>query len=427
MLPQCMVEVAQQQTDALPGVPRRQLVVVRNAGRCRAAQGHRVPLGISFLIQYQLPDIAPSSRTPMRIPNRPRRIRHPLLLLSTLLALAGCHRDPPSPAARPALTVTVTSGQPATVPLELLATGDIVGWQEAVIAPEIGGYRVEDVLVDAGDRVRKGQELVRLSTALLAAEVASRAAALRQAEADERNTAASLRRGEAIVASGALSAADLDRLQAAEAAAAARVEAARAEHDAARTRLGLAHIRAPDDGVITSRQAAVGQVVQVGTELLRFLRRGRLEWRAEVPEGKLGLVAAGQRASIVTPDGRTLAGTVRRLGPRVQAGDRSAIAFVDLQSVADVVSGMFASGRIHLGERSGLMVPTAAVVNQDGYSYVFVLGHESRVARRPVKTGTRIGERIEITAGLGPAERIVDRGAGLLKDGDLVRVVAAAP
>jgi len=363
----------------------------------------------------------------MRIPNGPCRIHYTAPLLVTLLALAGCHGDPPAPAARPALTVTATTGRPATVPLELLATGDIVGWQEAVIAPEIGGYRVEDVLVDAGDRVRKGQELVRLSTALLAAEADSRAAALRQAEAEAGNAAAALRRGSAIVASGALSVADLERLQATEAAAAARVEAARAEHDAARTRLGLAHIRAPDDGVVTSRQAAVGQVVQVGTELLRFLRRGRLEWRAAIPEGQLGLVAAGQRASITTPEGRVLAGTVRRVGPRVQASDRSAIAYVDLESAAGVVSGMFASGRLHLGERRGLVVPTAAVVNQDGYSYLFVLGRERRVQRRLVKTGTRIGERIEITAGLGPGERLVDRGAGLLKDGDVVRVVASAP
>lgn len=320
----------------------------------------------------------------MRIPNGPRRIHHPGLLLAALLGLAGCDRAPPAPAARPALTVTVTTGRIETVPLELRATGDIVGWQEAVIAPEIGGYRVEDVLVDAGDHVRKGQELVRLSTALLGAEVASRAAALSQAEADERNAAAALRRGEAIVAAGALSAAELDRLQSVEAAAAARVEAARAEHAASRTRLGLARIRAPDDGVITSRKAAVGQVVQVGTELLRFLRRGRLEWRAEIPEGQVGLVEAGQHASVVTPRGRVVEGTVRRVGPWVQASDRSAIAYVDLDAAGDVVSGMFGSGRIRLGERRGLMVPTAAVVNQDGYSYVFVLGLENRVERRLV-------------------------------------------
>ncbi|TAK52378.1 MAG: efflux RND transporter periplasmic adaptor subunit [Gammaproteobacteria bacterium] len=350
-----------------------------------------------------------------------------VVVVAAFLALAGCSRSAPPPAARHELAVTVTTGRTAEVPRELAATGDVVGWQEAVLAPEIGGLRVIEVLVEAGDQVRKGQDLVRLSTELLAAETAARGAALRQAEADAGNAAAALRRGEAVVAAGALSAAELDRLRAAADAAAARVEAAGAELTAARTRLGLAHIRAPDDGIITSRQAAVGQVVQVGTELLRFLRRGRLEWRAGIPESEAGLVQPGQRAVIVTPAGRSLTGTVRRIGPWVERADRMAIAYVDLEADPELMSGMFARGRLLLGQSTGRLVPAVAVVNQDGYSYVFVPGPEQRVARRQVETGATVGTEVEILSGLKPGEQVVDRGAGFLKDGDRVRVVAAAP
>ena len=348
-------------------------------------------------------------------------------IVAALLTLSGCDGSAPPPAARPGLAVTITTGRMVTVPRELLATGDVVGWQEAVIAPEIGGYRVLEVLVDVGERVRKGQELVRLSTELLAAEEAGRGAALRQAEAEHWNAVAALRRGEAVITSGALSAAELDRLQAGADAAQARVEAAAAELAAARTRLGLASIRAPDDGVITWRQAAVGQVVQVGTELLRFLRRGRLEWRAAIPESQTGLVRPGQRAVIVTPRGQSLGGTVRSIGPWVQRDDRTSIAYVDLDPDPDLMSGMFARGRLLLGQSEGLLVPAAAVVNQDGYSYVFVPGPEDRVTRRQVGTGAAVGMEVEIVSGLQPGEHVVDRGAGFLKDGDLVRVVVASP
>lgn len=354
--------------------------------------------------------------------------RTAILVVLASLGTAGCGRDAaPAVAAQPALAVTVAAARAAVVPRELGATGDVVGWQEAVIAPEIGGYRVVEVLVDVGDRVRRGQELVRLSVELLAAEAEARAAALRQAEAEQRNAAAALRRGETVSAAGALSAAELDRLRAAADAAAARVEAATAELAAARTRLGLAHIRAPDDGVITGRLAAVGQVVQVGTELLRFLRQGRLEWRAEVPESQTGLVAPGQRAVIVTPQGREIGGTVRRVGPWVQRAERTAIAYVDLEPDPQLMSGMFARGRLLLGEATGLLVPAAAVVNHDGYSYVFVPGADDHVARRQVETGTALGTDVEVTAGLKAGERVVERGAGFLKDGDLVRVVTGAP
>ena len=91
------------------------------------------------------------------------------------------------------------------------------------------------------------------------------------------------------------------------------------------------------------------------------------------------------------------------------------------------MSGMFARGRLLLGESKGRLVPTVAVVNQDGYSYVFVLGRDNRVARRQVETGVTVDRHVEIVSGLKAGERIVDRGAGFLKDGDLVRVVVAMP
>ena len=69
------------------------------------------------------------------------------------------------------------------------------------------------------------------------------------------------------------------------------------------------------------------------------------------------------------------------------------------------------------------MAPIASVVIQDGYSYVFVLGDEHTVQRRRISTGTVQGDLIEILDGLEADERIVDKGAGFLKDGDRVNVV----
>src|SRR5690606_22610546 len=130
------------------------------------------------------------------------------------------------------------------------ATGSIFPWQEVVIGPEVGGYRVAEVLVDVGSRVRAGQVLVRLSDDLLQADLASKQAALRSAEAALENAAAALRRGESVAKSGSLSQADLDRLRAEHVAAQARVETARAELDTSELRLRYAQVRAPDSGTI---------------------------------------------------------------------------------------------------------------------------------------------------------------------------------
>src|SRR5690606_23005490 len=127
-----------------------------------------------------------------------------------------------------------------------------------------------EVHVDIGDRVRAGQELVQLSTALLETEVATREAALHQREAELANAAAALRRAQSLTARDVLAAADLDRLESEELAARARLESARADLATSELRLELARVVAPDDGIITQRTVTVGEVAQAGGEMLRL-------------------------------------------------------------------------------------------------------------------------------------------------------------
>src|SRR5690606_21614072 len=289
----------------------------------------------------------------------------------------------------------------------------------------VGGYRVAEVLVDVGDRVRAGQDLVRLSTALLETELATRAAARKQREAELLNADVSLRRARSLSAMDGLAEADLDRLASEQLAAQARLESAEADLENARLRLELARVTAPDDGVITARTVTVGQIAQAGTEMLRLLRQGRVEWRGEVPEVLLGQLAPGQAASIVLADGTPLGGRVRVVAPTIASASRTGLVYVDIDS-EHARPGMFARGEIETGRRQALTAPLESLVSADGYSYLFVVGRDGRVARRRVEIGAVRGATVELTSGVQPGERIVLRGAGFLKDGDLVNVVAAA-
>ena len=88
----------------------------------------------------------------------------------------------------------------------------------------------------------------------------------------------------------------------------------------------------------------------------------------------------------------------------------------------DVLAG---SGEIVLAHSDSNMVPVASIVIEDGYSYVFVLGDDQQTVHRcRVETGIVNGNLIEILSGVMPGERVVDKGAGFLKDGDRVNVVA---
>jgi RND family efflux transporter MFP subunit len=319
------------------------------------------------------------------------------------------------------MTITVTTAGEEPVVRSVEATGSVQPWQEVIIGPEVGGYRVSAVLVEVGDKVRKGQTLVRLSADMLDAEVASRRAALRSAEARAANSAAAYRRGQAVLATGALSQSNLDTLSADQVATQAQVETAKADLATSELRLKYTQVIAPDDGVVTSRLVSVGQVAQAGSEMLRLLRQGRVEWRAEVPESRLGQIKAGQSVSLTGSDGSTILGKVRSVAPTISVSNRTALVYVDIKS-GNARPGMFAHGRIDIGKGGALLAPVQSVVMQDGYSYVFVLGAQDVVSRRLVLVAGMQGDRIEITDGVKAGERLAVKGAGFLKDRDTVRV-----
>jgi HlyD family secretion protein len=353
----------------------------------------------------------------------------PSVLIAAVLLVAACGRQESdaaragSASAREAvMTVTATPLERIELTRTEAMTGSVYAWQDVIISAEVGGYRVADVLVDVGDRVRKGQLLVSLSTALLEAEVASKQAALKQREAELINAQSSLDRARTLATTNLLSKADLDRLTSEQMASQSRLEAARADLDTSELRLKFAAVVAPDDGVITSRTVTVGQIAQAGNEMLRLLRDGRVEWRGEAPETRLKDLAPGQGVSIVMADGTPFHGKIRVVSPTISANDRTALVYVDLPSDERLRPGMFARGEISIGTGPALMVPLESVVSADGYSYVFVLSEDNVVARRRIETGAIHDGSIEVTDGVEAGERIVNKGAGFLKDGDLVSV-----
>lgn len=196
-----------------------------------------------------------------------------------------------------------------------------------------------------------------------------------------------------------------------------------------RTRDGGDYIQgrviAPDDGVISAANASVGSTVQSGAELFRLIRKGRLEWRAELTADELMQVRKGMPAEITVGEGRTVKGRVRAISPAVDPQTRYGHALVDLPNDAHLIAGLFARGEIMLGEANTVAqtLPQTAVIQRDGAAYVYVIGADGKVSERKVGIGQRSGDRIAITSGLEPGTPVAESGGAFLTDGDLVQVV----
>ncbi len=358
---------------------------------------------------------------------------HPatLALAVFLLASAGLwtyssatHAQDSAKSPRPALTVQTAPPQRTAMAQRLAANGNVAAWQEASIGAESNGLRLTEVRVNVGDSVKAGQVLATFAAEMVQADVAQARASLLEAKAHAAEAASNAERARTLQASGALSAQQIEQYTTAAQAAQARVEAAQALLQAQQLRLQHTQVRAPDHGVISARSATVGAVVGAGTELFRMVRKGRLEWRAEVTATELGRLRPGTAAQVTAASGASVQGQLRMVAPTVDPQTRNALVYVDLPAHPDLRAGMFARGEFLLGQSDALTVPQEALVVREGFTYLFVLGADQRVQRLKVQPGRRAGERVEILSGLDAGAPVVVRGAGFLNDGDLVRVAS---
>ena len=361
-------------------------------------------------------------------------MKQKLRLLASLLALtlSACGDKPSSadaPPAKAALTVAVTTPLLRDWPQTLSASGNVAAWQEAIIGPEISNYRITEVRANIGDAVKKGDVLARIASDAVDSELAESKAAVAEAEATLAEARAINERARQLREKGFYSPQQGIQTQTAADTALARLNAAKARLQSAELRRSKASVMAPDDGIISARNATVGSLTQSGEELFRLIRGGRLEWRAEVTAGELARLQPGQPARLETPNGATVTGTVRAVAPTVDPQTRNGMVYVDLPPAAGTAlsAGMFTRGEFDLGQRPALTLPQSAVLLREGFAYVFRIdpgGNDlAKVTLTKVGTGRRLEQRIEVI-GLDPGDTVVASGAGFLADGDTVRIVA---
>lgn len=325
----------------------------------------------------------------------------------------------------PVLTVRTVQPQTTMWTRKIEASGNIAAWQEAIIAAETGGLRIDALHAEIGQHVKRGQLLAELARASVEADLHRYEAALASAQASLAQAKANASRARLVKGSGALSDQQVADYLATEQTSAASVKEAAAQVAAQRVTLDQTRIVAVDDGIITSKSALLGQVVSAGTELFRLQRQGRIEWQAEVAAQQLGQIHPGAKASVTLPTGQQLDGSVRLVSPSLSTTTSRASVYVTLPPTA--TAGMFASGQIETGEHEVLSLPEAAVTLRDGISYAFEIDQAGKVIRHRLSTGARQHGQVEILSGLTAGTRVAASGGAFLADGDQVKISQEAP
>ena len=306
-----------------------------------------------------------------------------------------------------------------------------------VVAP-IDGRLTRVVEVALGASVSRGQELARL---LPPPSAPADLPQLQRARA-EAQTALALatrdrERAERLTSAGAAPGKRLDEARSTEEQAKARLtgaEASLAQYNAARTGSamdaeGLFIVRAPVSGVIAQRDATTGANVTAGSVLFRVVDAAQVHVVGQVPEAQAARARRAQAAEI------EIAGQADRLsaGRLVSVGK-----VLDPQSRTLPITFAFENRTIGLpvGQAAFLhllmettqprpVVPAAAIVDDAGRPIVFVQREGETFERRAVRLGPRSGEVVQITEGLKPGDRVVTKGAYLVRLASLSTSVPA--
>lgn len=352
---------------------------------------------------------------------RPRRaagLRAAAVAAVTLaagVAACGGGEEGAAPGAGPSpADVTVSAADTAAAERTVPATVEAAS--TANISTRMSGT-VEDVRVDVGSSVRRGDTLVVLDDRDVEARVDRAAAALRQTRRYHR-------RIRTLAGDGAATEQELDDAE-------ADLEKARAGLEEARAQRAYVALRSPFDGVVTRRSVDPGDLAAPGRPVLTLVETGSVKVVADLPAELAPTVEAGTPVTVVEPrSGRRAAAEVVRASPAVEASTRQfrvEARFTAGGSGGLTVSpGSFVRLRLAGTGPPAVWVPADAVLRRGQLTGVYVLRADT-LRLRWIRAGERRDGSVEALSGLAPGERVVRRPGARLVDGTPAGEVSSRP
>lgn len=383
--------------------------------------------------------------------------------IALVLLFSGCQNQPAvgaeesksKPAAPPPREVKVTLAAERTVARTVSATGTLAADEQVVLGTKVAG-RLAEITVDLGTRVKKGQVVGRLDQSDFKFRVDQSEASLQQARvrvglsptgSDERidpERTAIVRQARAMLDDARLTRdrnvklaqqdliarAQLDSAEAALQVSEGRYQDAleevrnrqgviaqrRSELDLARQQLTDTMILSPLDGVVSLKQASVGEYLAAGAPIATMVRVHPLRLRVPVPEREGAGVRVGHAVTLtVEGDPTVYRGRVVRLSPIVQEQNRTLLVEAEVPNDRGFLRpGSFARVEIMTEVSQPVVtVPGTAIIVFAGVEKVLVV-RQGKTAEVRVTTGRRLGEDVEIVDGLKRGDPVISRPGNLV-------------
>lgn len=327
-------------------------------------------------------------------------------LMSLGAALAACSQEQAfEPATAPAPDIELIAIEPEPAVRERVWDGVVEAVHSATLSAQTGG-RVLELPFDVNDYVHAGDVVLRFTDVEQQSGRRQAQAALDAARAAASEAQAEFQRVEGIYERRLVSRAQFDQATARRAATRAQLDAAQAALKAADEQLDYTVVRAPYSGIVTERHVEVGETVRPGQPLISGLSLDRLRLQVQVPQSDVAAIRAHGKAILLLDEGRRIEAEKVTVFPYADPATHSFSVRVDLpEADTGLAPGMAAKVAFVVGEDSRLLLPMSSLVRRSEVVAAYVNG-PSGLALRQLRVGHRIGDRIEVLAGLEPGEKV---------------------
>lgn len=326
-------------------------------------------------------------------------------------------------------TVTVIHAKPSAATTALTLPATLQALQSAPIYARTSGY-IRKWFVDIGDPVRPGQLLAVIDAPEVDQQLAAARADLQTARANQQLAATTAARWQTMLGKDAVSKQETDEKVGDLAAKSAVANAARANVGRLQYQQGFTRLTAPFAGVVTSRSTDIGALVTAGSAasapLFTVSDVSKIRVFVKVPQAYSAQVHPGMEIQLSLPEypGRAFKAVMTRSAGAVDTSSGTVL----VELLADngdraLKPGAYSQATFPIGGAGNAVeLPASAMIIGKNGTQVALLDAGGKVQLRTVAIGRDLGDRVQISAGLTPADQVIDNPPDSIQSGDKVQV-----
>ncbi|WP_233151699.1 efflux RND transporter periplasmic adaptor subunit [Pelomonas sp. KK5] len=301
-------------------------------------------------------------------------------------------------------------------------TGSIQPEKRADLRAEVQAV-VLQVLKENGERVKKGDLLVRLDDTAIRDSLTSADESVRAVGQSFDQAERQFQRMKTLQAQGMVSLQAMEDAEIRRNNSQSDLVAAKARAASARQQLTRTEARAPFDGLVSERKVSAGDTAQVGKELVKVIDPATMRFEGLVSADSMSELKIGETVffKVNGVEAGDFQGRVRRIDASANATTRQVAVLVDFagESKAPNVAGLYAEGRVQSQSISALMLPEASIQREGDKAFAWALGADGKLAKVALRLGARDDRlaQYQVLDGLKAGDRILRKPGSTLAEG----------